>query len=59
MVYKFKEQLMNRSTFCEIKYIDRLFFFKGQVYDWDWFQKTDSHIHTKITPSCPPQSQRI
>ena len=26
-VYKFKEHYMNRSTFCEIKYMDRLFFF--------------------------------
>ena len=31
MVYKFKEQFMNyrnRSTFCEIKYMNRLGFFQ-------------------------------
>ena len=28
-VYKFKEQYMNRSTFCEIKYMNRLFFSKA------------------------------
>ena len=27
-VYKFKEQYMNRSTFCEIKYMNRLGFFQ-------------------------------
>ena len=27
-VYKFKENYMNRSTFCEIKYMNRLFFFQ-------------------------------
>ena len=26
-VYKFKEHYMNRSTFCEIKYMNRLGFF--------------------------------
>ena len=41
-VYKFKEHNMERSTFCEIKYMNRLgFIFKGQVYDWGWFQNTD------------------
>ena len=29
-----------------------IFFFKGQVYDWGWFQNTGSH--TKITPDLPP-----
>ena len=33
-VYKFKDQYMNRSTFCEIKYMNRLGLFKGCVYDW-------------------------
>ena len=28
-VYKFKEHYMNRSTFCEIKYMNRLFFSKA------------------------------
>ena len=32
-VNKFKVQHMNRSTFSEIKYIYRLFFYKGRVYD--------------------------
>ena len=41
---------MNRSTFCEIKYMNRLDFIKGQVYDWGWFQNTDSYTRTKITP---------
>ena len=46
---------MNRSTFCEIKYMNRLSFFsKGGAYDWGWFQNTDSHTHTKITPSLSP-----
>ena len=41
-VYKFKEHNMNWSTFCETKYMNRLgFIFKGQVYDWGWFQNTD------------------
>ena len=40
---------MNRSTFCEIKYINRQFFCKGRVYDWGWFQNTDSLTHTKIS----------
>ena len=53
-VYKFKEQYMNRSTLCEIKYMNRLFFFKGQVNDWGWFQNTDSHAHIKITRVVPP-----
>ena len=30
--------------------MNRLGFFKGQVYDWGWFQNTDSHSRTKITP---------
>ena len=40
-VYKFIEQYMNRSTFCEIKYLKRLGFnSKGRVYDdWVWFSK--------------------
>ena len=53
-VYKFKEQYMNRSTFCEIKYMKRLFFFsKNRVYDSCWFQNTDSHTRIKITPAPP------
>ena len=28
---------MNRSTFCEIKFMN-VFFSKGQVYDWGWFK---------------------
>ena len=28
MVYKFKEQYMNRSTFSEIKFMNRLLFFQ-------------------------------
>ena len=27
-VYKFKEQYMNKSTFCDIKYMNRLCFFQ-------------------------------
>ena len=27
-VYKLKEHYTNRSTFCEIKYMNRLFFFQ-------------------------------
>ena len=53
-VYKFKEQYMNRSTFCEIKYMNRLGFFKGCVYDWGWFQSTDMHTRAKITWVHPP-----
>ena len=45
---------MNRSTFCEIKYKNGLFFFKGQVYDWGWFQNTGSHTRTKSTRELPP-----
>ena len=30
------------------------FFFKGQVYDWGWFQNTAWHTHTKITPKATP-----
>ena len=37
-VYYFKGQYMNKSTFFEIKYMNGLVFFKGQVYDWGWFQ---------------------
>ena len=61
-VYKFKEQYMNRSTFCEIKYLNRLFFFKGRVYDWGWFQNTDSHTRKKIiprSPHTPPPSLKL
>ena len=31
-VYKFKEENMNRSTFCEIKYMNRLGFFSKAGY---------------------------
>ena len=56
IVYKFKRQYMNWSTFCEIKYMNRHFFFKCHVYDWGRFKKNGSHAHTKITqtPSPPP-----
>ena len=50
MVYKFKDQYMNMSTFCEIKYS-----FNGRVCDWSWFQNTDSHFRTNITPRSPPE----
>ena len=30
-------------------------FFKGQVYDWGWFQNAGSHIHTKTTPELLPR----
>ena len=52
---------MNRSTFCEIKYMNRLGFIKGWVYDWDWFQNcyTDSHTSTKITLSPPTLSLKL
>ena len=49
---------MNKLTFCEIKYVNRLFFFKGRVYDWGWFQNTDSHTRTKIPQSSPPHDHR-
>ena len=49
---------MNRSTFRKIKYMNRLGFFKGRVYDWGWFQNTDSYTRTKITPSPPPHNHR-
>ena len=46
---------MNRSTLCDIKYMNGLlFFFNGQVYDWGWFQNTRSHTRTKVTPPPPP-----
>ena len=61
-VYKFKEHYI----FCEIKYMNRLGFFKGRVYDWGWFQNTDSHTRTLITPSShsafgppPPHWKRL
>ena len=50
-------QYMNRSTFCEIKFMKGLFFFLGQVYDWGWFQNTGSLTRTKITPELPPRDQ--
>ena len=31
-VYKFKDQYMNMITFCEIKYMNRLFFFSKAGY---------------------------
>ena len=37
-VYNFKEQYINS--------------FKGQVYDWGWFQNTDLHTRTKIFTFC-------
>ena len=47
---------MNRSTFCEIKYMNGLgLFFKDWVYDWGLFQNTGSHTRTKITPELPPE----
>ena len=47
----------NRSTFCEIKYMNRLGFFKGLVYGWGGFKiltpkpipnypKSNTHTHT-------------
>ena len=58
--YKFKEQYMNRLTVCEIKYMNRLGFFQSLVYDWGWFQSTDSHTHTNITrPPPPPPSVKL
>ena len=54
-VYQFKNQYMNMSTFCEIKYMNLIgCFFKSQVYDWGWYQNTGSHTRTKITPPPPP-----
>ena len=44
---------MSRSSFCKIKYMNGLFSFKGQEYDWDWFQNTGSHTRTKITTKSP------
>ena len=59
MLYIFKEQYMDRSTFCEIKYMNRLGFFKGRLYDWAWFQNTDSHTRTKNTRVAPtPHNHR-
>ena len=45
---------MNRSTFCEMKYMNRLFFLKAWVYDWGWFQNTDSDTRTKMPRAPPP-----
>ena len=39
---------MNRSTFCEIKYLNDIFL-KGQVCDWGLSQNTGVHTHIKIT----------
>ena len=44
---------MDMSTFSEIKYMNRLGFSKGRVYNWGWFQNTDLHTSTKITQSSP------
>ena len=41
---------MNKSTFCEIKYINGLFF-KGQVYDCGRLQNTGSHTVQKLPPT--------
>ena len=38
MVYKFKEQYMNRLTFCEIKYMNWLFFSKAGNMIWVSFK---------------------
>ena len=42
-----------RSTFCEIKYMNGLFFFQtpGSLYDWCWFQNTGSHTVPKSPQS--------
>ena len=55
---------MNRSTLCEIKYMNRLFFFyqrpASAIYDKGWFQNTDSRTRTKIlffAPSRPNYAQ--
>ena len=46
MGIKIKGQFMNRSAYRTIKYINRSIFFKGQVYEWDRFRNTGSHIRT-------------
>ena len=45
---------MNRSTFCEIKYTNGLFLFKGQVYDRGWFKKMARTPVPKLPQSYPP-----
>ena len=45
---------MHMSTFCEMKYMNRLGFFKGQIFDRGLCQNTNSHTRTKITLSPPP-----
>ena len=55
-VYKFKEQTMNRSTFCEIKYMNRLFFPKaGYMIGIGFKVLTRTAIPTVPTlPRVPP-----
>ena len=45
---------MIRSIFCEIKYMNGLFFSKARYMIGVGFQNTGSHIHSKIAPELPP-----
>ena len=46
---------MKRSTFCEIKYIlTVVFFFKGGVYDWGWFQILTHTLEQTLPPPLHP-----
>ena len=52
---------MNGSTFCEIKYMNGIFFVYNS--DWGWSENTGSHTHIKIThkllsPPIPPFHKR-
>ena len=54
-VYKFKEQYMNRSTFCEIKYMNRLgCFFSKAVYMTGIGFKRLTRTPVPTLPRVPP-----
>ena len=54
-IYKFKEQDMNRSTFCEIKYMNRLgFFSKARYMIGVGFKIRLAHRYQNYHESAPP-----
>ena len=53
-VYKLKEHYMNRSTFCEIKYMNRLSFFSKVGYIIGVVFRILTHTPVPKLPRAPP-----
>ena len=56
-VYKFKEQYMDRSTFCEIKYMNRLFFQRSGIWLGLVSEYWLAHLYQSYPQPPPPPSE--